>query len=94
MLNKKSISFLLIFIFSINFTNLFANNKSKIINNLDNIETLKFNFIQNSLDKKEYGMCFMKRPHFLKCIYDDKNKKELIINRGNLVIYHKRYKKK
>lgn len=94
MLNKKSIFFSLIFVFSISFTNLLANNKSKIINNLNGIETLKFNFIQNSFDKKEYGICFMKRPYFLKCVYDDKNKKELIINRGNLVIYHKRYNKK
>ena len=93
MLKKKSIlTFVIIFL--LNSTILIANDKSKIIDNINNIETLKFNFAQNSFDKKEYGVCFMKRPHFLKCIYDDKNKKELIINRGNLVIYHKRYKKK
>ena len=35
----------------------------------------------------------MKRPHFLKCIYKDQNEKELIVNRGNLVVYHKKYNK-
>ena len=94
MLKKKSILILLIFIFSINTTNLTANTKLEIVNNLNNIETLKFDFTQISFDKKENGICFLKRPHFLKCIYhNNKNQKELIINRKNLVIYHKRYNK-
>jgi len=94
LLKKKSILILLIFIFSINTTNLIANAKLEIVNNLNNIETLKFDFVQISFDKKENGICFLKRPHFLKCIYhDNKNQKELIINRKNLVIYHKRYNK-
>ena len=93
MLRKKPILILLIFIFSINTENLLANDKSKIIENLNNIETLKFNFVQISFDKKENGVCFLRRPYFLKCIYEDKNQKELIVNRKNLVIYHKRYNK-
>jgi len=89
---KKSIlSFLIIFFFNI--TNSLANEKLKIIQNISNIETLKFNFIQISFGKKENGTCFLKRPHFLKCIYEDKNQKELIVNRKNLIIYHKRYNK-
>ena len=32
-------------------------------------------------------------PHFLKCSYEDKNQKELIINKRVLAIYHKRYNK-
>ena len=94
MLRKKSILILLIFIFWINTKNLLANDKLKIIENLNNIETLKFNFVQISFDKKENGICFLKRPHFLKCIYyENKNQKELIVNRRNLVIHHKRYNK-
>ena len=69
MLKKKSILILLIFIFSINTTNLIANAKLEIVNNLNNIETLKFDFVQISFDKKENGICFLKRPHFLKCIF-------------------------
>ncbi len=93
MLKKKSLFILLIFIFSINTTNLKANTKLKIIENINNIETLQFSFVQIAFDKKENGICLLKRPHFLKCIYNDKNKKELIVNRKNLVIYHKKYKK-
>ena len=71
-----------------------ANTKLEIVNNLNSIETLKFEFIQISFEKKEYCICFLKRPHFLKCIYNNnKNQKELIINRTNLVIHHKRYNK-
>tara|TARA_Y100001970_G_C13929212_1_gene697354 strand:- start:80 stop:586 length:507 start_codon:yes stop_codon:yes gene_type:complete len=72
---------------------LHANSKLKIIENLSNIETLKFNFVQKSFDKKETGVCFLKRPHFLKCLYEDKNQKELIINQRVLIINHKRYNK-
>ncbi len=75
------------------YSNSYANNKIEIINNLNNIETLKFDFVQKSFDKKEYGVCYLKRPAFLKCSYEDKKQKELIINRRNLVIYHKRYNK-
>ena len=92
MLKKKSILIFLIISF-FNITSLIANEKLKIIENINNIETLKFNFVQISFDNKENGICFLKRPHFLKCIYEDKNQKELIVNRKNLVIYHKRYNK-
>ncbi len=94
MLNKKFLLILLIIIFSVNSKSSLGNEKSKIIENLNNIETLKFSFVQISFDKKENGICFLKRPHFLRCIYEDKNKKELIVNRKNLVLYHKRYNKK
>ena len=93
MLKKKSILTLLIFIFSINTTNLIANTKLEIVNNLNNIETLKFDFTQISFDKKENGICFLKRPHFLKCIYEDKNQKQLIINKNTLIIHQARYNK-
>ena len=93
MLKKKFILILLTFIISINTTILLANDKLKIIQNLNNVETLKFDFVQSSFNKKESGICFLKRPHFLKCIYKDKNQKEIIVNRKNLVIYHKRYNK-
>ena len=93
MLKKKFILILLTFIISINTTNLLANDKSKIIENLNNIKTLRFDFVQASFGKKESGVCFLKRPHFLKCIYENKNQKEVIVNRKNLVIYHKRYNK-
>ena len=57
------------------YSNSYANNKIEIINNLNNIETLKFDFVQKSFDKKEYGVCYLKRPAFLKCSYEDKKQK-------------------
>ena len=35
---------------------------------------------------KETGKCFVK-DLFLKCIYEDKNQKQLIVNRNNLIIH-------
>ena len=62
-------------------------------NDLDSLNTLKFNFTQKSFDKEEKGICYLKRPDYLKCFYEDKNQKELIISKRILVIYHKRYNK-
>ena len=89
--NKSFIKFLIYILFVFNFT--FLNSNEKIIYNFNNFESLKFDFKQKSFEKVENGICYLKRPHFLKCIYDDKNQKELIINKNILVIYHKRYKK-
>ena len=90
---KSSTSILIIFFILIINKTLYADEKQKIINNINNIETLEFNFNQTSLDKKEIGKCFLKRPHFLKCIYEDKNQKQLIVNKNNLIIHHARYDK-
>ena len=92
MFRKKSILIFLI-IFLLNISSLYANEKLQIINTINNIETLKFDFVQISFEKEENGICFLKRPHFMKCIYKNKNQKELIINKNNLVIYHKRFNK-
>tara|TARA_B100000287_G_scaffold414703_1_gene447558 strand:+ start:41 stop:613 length:573 start_codon:yes stop_codon:yes gene_type:complete len=90
---KKIVLILNILFFFLSYSNLQANNKIEIVKNINNVETLKFHFIQKSFDKKETGICYLKRPHFLKCLYEDKNQKELIINKKVLVIYHKRYDK-
>ena len=93
-LHKKSIIIIFITIFFINYFNsLKASEKTSIINNFNSSETLKFDFTQKSFDKNEKGVCFLKRPYFLRCLYDDKKQKELIINNRVLVIYHKRYNK-
>ena len=93
MFKKKSLFLIIILFIFIESTNLLASDKSKIIDNLNKTQDIKFDFIQISFDKKESGFCFLKRPHFLKCIYNDENQKELIINRKNLVIHHKKYNK-
>ena len=88
-MKKKIITAILTIFFSINFTNLLADPKLKIIENLEKTETLKFHFSQTSLNNKEEGICFLKRPYFLKCEYKGKNQKQLIINKKTLVIFIK-----
>ena len=92
MIRKSTLILTIILLFIFNKT-LSANEKEKITENLNSIETLKFEFDQISFDKQETGKCFLKRPHFLKCIYEDKNQKELIVNKNTLIIYHARYDK-
>ncbi len=92
-MSKKNIIILTNILFFLFFNlSLNASDKIEIINNLNTIKTLKFDFIQKSFDKEE-GVCYLKRPHFLKCSYEDKNEKELIINKRFLIIHHKRYNK-
>ncbi len=89
----KFIRILSIFLLIINFSILKADTKKNIISNINNSESLKFDFIQISDGKEETGICYLKRPHYLKCQYNDKNQKELIVNKNKLVIHQKRYKK-
>ena len=90
---KKSIIKIFFFFILFHFSYAQGNEKINIINNFNSLETLKFNFVQKSFDKEENGICYLKRPYFLKCLYKDKNQKELIINKNVLVVYHKRYDK-
>ena len=80
---------LLINIFFYSFSK--ANPKIEIIKNINSSETLKFDFIQSSFGNVERGICYLKRPYYLKCIYSDKKQKQIIINNKTLVILHKRY---
>ena len=92
MIRKSTLILSIILLFILNKT-LSANEKQKITENLNSIETLKFEFNQISFNKQETGNCFLKRPHFLKCIYEDKNQKQLIINKNTLIIHQARYNK-
>ena len=86
---KAAIFFCLFFIFA----NISAAEKSKIINKLNSIDNIQFNFIQKTNEKLEKGKCILVFPSKLKCIYEDKNKKELIINKKMMAITQKRYGK-
>ena len=93
MLRVSLVLILNVIFFLIPISILNASSKEEIINNINSLNTLKFNFVQKSFDKEENGVCYLKRPYFLKCLYKDKNQKELIINKNVLVVYHKRYDK-
>ena len=74
-------------------TNSNANEKSKIITRLNNLDNIQFNFIQRTNEKIERGKCILVFSNKLKCDYKDKNQKELIINKKMMAITQKRYKK-
>ena len=88
-LSRFVIFFCLYFVF----TNSDANEKSKIINKLNEINNIQFKFSQKTNDKVEKGQCTLVFPKKLKCDYEDKNKKELIINNKMMAITQKRYGK-
>ena len=80
------IKFILILIFIFLSTKSFASVKGKIINNLDKIDNLSFNFEQNINGKSEKGNCILEYPKKIFCKYDLKNKKILVSNGKSLVI--------
>ena len=89
-----SVKFFKIFIiYTLLSVNLSAEEKSQIINQLNNLNSLEFTFDQIINDKIEKGSCLLEFPGKLKCDYFDDKKKELIINKKRLAITQKRYNK-
>ena len=80
------IKYLVIFIFLILITNSNANNKEKIIQNLNNTNNLDFNFEQNINGKIENGNCTIEYPKKIFCEYAKSNNKILVSNGKSLVI--------
>ena len=70
-----------------------ANEKSQIITQLSNLNSLEFTFDQLVNEKTEKGSCFLEFPGKLKCNYFDDKEKELVINNKRLAITQKRYDK-
>ena len=72
-----------IFLFFISNAN--ANNKEKIVTNLENTSNLSFKFEQNINGEIENGHCVIEYPKKMHCSYE-KNNKVLISNGKSLVI--------
>lgn len=89
---KKTLFYLILFFF-INLNIVNSKEKTKIIENLNKIDSIKFNFIQNTNNNKELGFCVLLFPNKIKCIYEGSMQKELIINNNRLAITQKRYNK-
>ena len=81
MLKYLFIFFILFFITDGN-----ANNKDKIIENLNNTRNLDFNFEQNINGKIENGNCTIEYPKKIFCEYSKNNNKVLVSNGKSLVI--------
>ena len=78
-------TFFIIF-FIIFFTNTYADNKKKILENLKNINNLNFQFEQNINGKIENGNCTIEYPKKIFCEYSHSNNKILVSNGKSLVI--------
>ena len=74
-----------ILIYLISFSHSYADNKNKIIENLQNTENLNFKFEQNINGKIENGNCTIQYPKKIYCKYI-KNNKILVSNGKSLVI--------
>ena len=81
--------YLVVFIFLILTSNAKASNKEKIIENLQSIDNLNFNFEQNINGKIETGNCTIEYPKKIYCIYKNLNKKLMVSNGRSLVIKNK-----
>ena len=88
---KKIFFFLIVFIFFSQ--NSFSSSKEKIINNFIKINNIFFEFQQRIDDKIEVGTCYIKYPKLIYCLYDNKDKKEIVSNGKALVIKNNRYNK-
>ena len=80
---KIILFFLIIFFLT---TQINANNKQKIINNLKNTKNINFEFEQNINQKIEKGNCVVKYPKKIFCEYSGKNNKILVSNGKSLVV--------
>ena len=80
------LKYIVAFIFLILITNSSANNKEKIIENLNSIKNLDFNFEQNINGKIENGNCTIEYPKKMFCQYARSNNKILVSNGRSLVI--------
>ncbi len=85
--------FFLVLLFISFFFNLYANEKDKIVTQLNNLNSLEFTFNQLVNEKLETGSCLLEFPGKLKCEYFDNKQKELVINNKRLAITQKKYNK-
>ena len=79
------LKYFLFCIFFILISNVQANNKNKILENLQSTENLNFDFEQNINGKVEIGNCTIQYPKKIFCKYQ-KNNKILVSNGKSLVI--------
>jgi len=82
------IKYLLVFIFLILVSNAQADNKTEIIENLQKILNLNFNFEQNINGKIENGNCTIQYPKKIYCKYTKNNK--ILVSNGKILYVGKK----
>ncbi len=85
----KNFLFFLIFFFLIQ-NSLNASNKESVLEKLNKIENISFNFIQTINGKDEKGECIIQYPKKIFCEYEKRNNKILVSNGTSLVIKNNR----
>ena len=80
------LKYIFVFFILVLITNVNANNKDKIIENLKNTRNLNFNFEQNINGKIENGNCTIEYPKKIFCEYSKNNNKVIVSNGKSLVI--------
>ena len=80
------INYIFLFFFVVFLTNTNANQKEKIIKNLNNTKNLSFQFEQNINGKIQNGNCTIEYPKKIFCEYSSSNDKILVSNGKSLVI--------
>ena len=79
-------NFFILFFIIFSFTDTRASIKENIIQNLENIDNLTFEFEQNIGGKTEKGNCILEYPKKIYCKYDLGNQKIMVSNGKSLVI--------
>jgi outer membrane lipoprotein-sorting protein len=88
------LKFIVLSIFFFNFfLNTHATEKEFIIRSLSKVNNFTFDFKQIVKKKIETGNCTLVFNNKLKCSYNDKMQKEIIVNNKTLVVLQKRYNK-
>ena len=86
---KRILVFIISFVFYTQVS--FSSPKKNIIDNLSKTNNLSFDFIQQIEEKVEIGKCKIQYSNLIYCLYDNKDKKEMVSNGRSLVIKNNRY---
>jgi outer membrane lipoprotein-sorting protein len=88
-MNKFSYIVLAMFVF---FSDVYASEKERAIENLKKINSIKFNFTQISNDGTESGSCIVVYPKKMRCLYKEEDK-EIVVNGDNFFLTNKKENK-
>ena len=72
---------------------LHANKRKFIIDQINHIENITFDFKQITNEKMEFGTCYLVFDNKLSCDYEDSVQKRILINGNILVVQKRKYNK-
>ena len=71
----------------------FADFKKEIIEKLQTINSLEFEFKQQSDEISEQGMCIMKFPGQMRCYYESEEGKEVLVTKNQMYIIKRKFER-